>query len=247
MPRLQQEERARLLEDLSQMGSQGRAERESEETFKKTFYPVAEHTRALDPDVVLVIGERGSGKSELFRAIVKEGLLPAIMRASASSRLAKLDPGKIDWLAGHPLDRDFPDHAGLRGFLSGHAADSEAAIALWFAYLLRVLGSEIPRDPFGQSRFFDLPGGDVEAIVGTFRSLRNAALLAVDALDRKLEVEGRWVFVSYDELDILGAYDWNAMARSIEGLVSFWANYSRRWSRIRAKILRVHWLTTWSR
>ncbi len=236
MPRLQQEERQRLLDDLSQMGSQGRAERESAGTFNKTFYPVPEHSRALDPDVVLVIGERGSGKSELFRAVVKEGLLPAIIRAAVSSRLAKLDPGRIDWLAGHPLDRDFPDHAGLRRFLSEHAADSEAVIELWFAYLVRLLETRVSRDRFAPSEFFDLPGGDVEAVVGAFRSLRNAPLLALDALDRKLEAEDRWVFVSYDELDILGAYDWNAMARSIEGLVSFWANYSRRWSRIRAKI-----------
>lgn len=236
MPRLQQEERERLLDDLSQMGSQGRAERESAGTFSKTFYPVPEHSRALDPDVVLVIGERGSGKSELFRAVVKEGLLPAIIRAAVSSRLAKLDPGRIDWLAGHPLDRDFPDHAGLRRFLSEHAGDSEAVIELWFAYLVRLLETRVSRDRFGPREFFDLPGGDVEAIVGTFRSLQNAPLLALDELDRRLEAEDRWVFVSYDELDILGAYDWNAMARSIEGLVSFWANYSRRWSRIRAKI-----------
>jgi len=236
MARLQPEERERLLDHLSRMGSQGRAERESADTFKKTFYPVAEHSRALDPDVVLVIGERGSGKSELFRAVVKEGLLPAIIRAAGSSRLAKLDPGRIAWLAGHPLDRDFPDHAGLRRFLSEHADDSEAAMELWFAYLVRVLGPEISGDRFGQSGFFDRPGGDVEAVVGTFRSLRSASLLALDELDRRLEVEDRWVFVSYDELDILGAYDWSAMARSIEGLVSFWANYSRRWARIRAKI-----------
>ena len=70
MPRLQPEERGRLLDDLAHMGSQGRAERESVDTFKKTFYPVPEHSRAFDPDVVLIIGERGSGKSELFRAVV---------------------------------------------------------------------------------------------------------------------------------------------------------------------------------
>jgi energy-coupling factor transporter ATP-binding protein EcfA2 len=236
MPRLQPEERGRLLDDLAHMGSQGRAERESVDTFKKTFYPVPEHSRAFDPDVVLIIGERGSGKSELFRAVVNEGLLPAIIRAAVSSRLAKLDPGHIDWLAGHPLDKDFPDHAGLRRFLSDHAADSEAVIALWFAYLVRVLGNKVSRDRFGSPTFFDLPGGDVGTIVTTFRRLENVPLLALDELDKKLERQDHWVFVSYDELDILGAYDWNAMARCIEGLVSFWANYSRRWSRIRAKI-----------
>jgi hypothetical protein len=236
MARLPPEQRQRLLEDLSRMGSQGRAESESADTFKKTFYPVAEHSRAFDPDVVLVIGERGSGKSELFRAVVKEGLLPAIIRASPSSRLARMDPGRIHWLAGHPLERDFPDHGGLRRFLAEHTGDSEAAIELWFAYLARVLAARFPPDGLAQLEFLKLPGGDVDRVVEAFRASRSASVLALDELDRRLEAENRWVFVSYDELDILGAYDWSAMARSIEGLVSFWANYRRRWSRIRAKI-----------
>ena len=42
--------------------------------------------------------------------------------------------------------------------------------------------------------------------------------------------------MSYDELDILGGYDWDTMVKAIQGLIAFWAGHSRRWTRIRAKI-----------
>ena len=46
----------------------GQAEVETQELFAHRLYPVAEHLRALDPNVVLVVGPRGSGKSALFQA-----------------------------------------------------------------------------------------------------------------------------------------------------------------------------------
>jgi hypothetical protein len=60
--------------------------------------------------------------------------------------------------------------------------------------------------------------------------------MALDRLDQKLEAEDRWVIVSYDELDVIGGYDWHAMVLFIHALISFWANNARRWRRIRPKI-----------
>ena len=57
-------EASTLLKELSQMGSYGRAEGENNDRFPKTFHPIVEHARAFDPNVVLVIGPRGAGKSE---------------------------------------------------------------------------------------------------------------------------------------------------------------------------------------
>ncbi|MBI1790052.1 MAG: hypothetical protein HYR60_21175 [Acidobacteria bacterium] len=236
MSRLAEDERQRLLPDLAKMGSQGRAENEDKETFRQTFYPVAEHVRAFDPDVVLVVGARGAGKSELFRAAVVENLLPAVLRVKPGTRLGRLDLSHTTWLPAHPLGRDFADHAGLRRFFAGHERDHDAEVDLWFAYLVRVLRGTSQELQFTNPALLDSPGGDVEAIVGAFRELRNEPLLALDRLDRDLEESNRWIIVGYDELDILGGYDWEAMVRSIRGLVAFWANYARRWSRIRAKI-----------
>ena len=43
-----------------------------------TFYPVAEHLRALDPDIVFVVGARGAGKSKLVEAITTERMRPSL-------------------------------------------------------------------------------------------------------------------------------------------------------------------------
>jgi hypothetical protein len=237
MSRLTAEQRDRLLQDLSDMGSKGSAEVESAATFKNTFYPVSEHTRAFDPDVVLIVGERGAGKSELFRAVVREGLLPAIARLTPGSRLAMLSPENTRWLAGHPLGVDFADASGLQRFIAPQAKEPAAAADLWFAYLVRILKDEIDTEA-QQSlrRLISLQGGDIESIFQQFRQAGSLPLLALDRLDESLKQTGRWVFVSYDELDTLGGYDWKTMASAIRGLVDFWANYARRWQRIRAKI-----------
>ena len=228
-------ERQELLFDLSQMGSSGRAEAESQDTFRRTFLPVPEHVRALDPNVALVLGARGAGKSELFRAAVKEGLLPSIIRTTPGVRSLRDSEG-IHWLTGHPLDKEFPDAVGLRRYFDSQPLKAESERDLWFACLLRALAPHIQSLPISQSEMMRLPGAEIGKVVDAFRFLESAPLLAVDNLDRKLEAEDRWIVISYDELDVIGGYDWNAMIASIRGLVNFWANYSRRWVRIRPKI-----------
>jgi hypothetical protein len=235
MSRLQLGDRSVLLSDLANMGSSGIAESENPATFRQTFYPVAEHGRALDPDVALVVGSRGAGKSELFRAVVQEKLLPAIARVSGG-QLSRLMPQQIEWVAGHPLGPKFPDMAGLRRFLKENESNLDAPVDLWRAYLLRVLKTNLDLSGFSSQRLFESQAGDVDTIVRAFGALRNEPVLALDQLDQVLVDSQRWIIVSYDELDVIGGYDWHAMVQSIHGLISFWANYARRWKRIRPKI-----------
>jgi len=71
------------------------------------------------------------------------------------------------------------------------------------------------------------------------RAHRDAGVTAtatLDALDARLEREGCWLFVAYDELDTIVLDDWETMGMAIRGLVSFWAAYARRWKRLRPKI-----------
>ena len=235
MSRIQQDDRGVLLRDLANIGARGSAENESGDTFRLTFYPVAEHSRAFDPDVALVIGSRGAGKSELFRAAVGEKLLPAIARVTAG-QLGRMKPERIVWLAGHPLGRDFPEMTALRRFLTNNGADLDGPIDLWSAYLIRVLKEHLGEFTFSSRSVFERQGGDVDTIVRDFRNLGNEPILALDRMDEKLEAQDRWIIISYDELDVIGGYDWHAMVQFIHALVSFWANNARRWRRIRPKI-----------
>src|SRR5271166_1184133 len=228
-------ERQELLFDLSRMGSSGRAEAEDPNTFKRTFLPVPEHVRAFDPSVALVLGARGAGKSELFRAAVQEQLLPSIIRNTREARnLRGIE--QTEWLTGHPLGKEFTDAAGIRRFFDSQALKAEAERDLWFAYLMRTVRKHLGNSPITQSEMMQVPGAEIRKVVEAFRSLESKPLLAIDELDRKLEEQDRWIVISYDELDVIGGYDWDSMIASIRGLVGFWATYSRRWTRIRPKI-----------
>jgi hypothetical protein len=142
-------------------------------------------------------------------------------------------------LTGYPLARDFTDAAGMRRFFDSFDSQTLKADAerdLWFAYLLRTVRRHLGVSPINKSQIIQLPGAEIHKIVEAFRSLESKPLLAVDELDRKLEKHDRWIVISYDELDVIGGYDWSSMIASIRGLVGFWATYSRRWTRIRPKI-----------
>ncbi|MBI2566524.1 MAG: hypothetical protein HYV63_05785 [Candidatus Schekmanbacteria bacterium] len=233
MSSLRTEERLELLRDLAQMGSRGRAEGEDLGRMPRTFHPVKEHLRMLDPDVVLVVGPRGSGKTEMFRALTDASLVQEAFDESAVRRLPQAE--KTEWLKGHPLGRAGFDAAGLRRFISSRP-DLDAMQELWFAYLVRLLEPHLGTGAQALDALLDAPGGAAAQVHDAWLAAKDEPLLALDRLDERLENENRYVFVAYDELDVLGGSDWRAMAEGVRGLVAFWAAYARRWHRIRPKI-----------
>jgi len=227
------ENQSRLLELMSNMGSAGRAEGEDPARFPRTFLPVPEHLRAFDPDVVLVVGPRGAGKTELFRAVVEQGLLPKVSARIQGVRLPPLDQSA--WLSGYSSrGTSFPSEPQFRAFLEGKAATDELFLDLWLAYLLRVLEGEIQNAALAP--LFAPQGGDIGAVVGAYHQVVTQALLALDALDERLEREGRYVVIAYDELDTLARNDAALTQAAVRGLVALWSSHSRRWKRLRAKI-----------
>lgn len=230
MSRIDKKSQRELRQFLTALGA-GQAERERDEDFGPRFHPVLEHIRALDRDVVLVVGERGAGKSALFSAIFQHGLLPALERHAPNVRLPG---GTPNWIP-HSIHRDFPDAEGLRSCL--FVEGPERGIKLWFAYLVRALKEHLEEGATESlRRIWACSGSDPERVLEAFEAAQREPLIALEHLDEELERENRWIFVGYDELDTLGLYDWQVMQRSLEGLIGFWAAYSRRWRRIRAKL-----------
>lgn len=198
------------------------------------FYPVTEHLRALEPEVVLIIGDRGAGKTQLVAIAADPKLRGAVTRRAPGLRVTD---GDAQWKAGFPMKYG-PGSAGLQSFVERHRDSIKTASQeLWFTYLIRVLGELLSaEDAANFKALIDASGAEVEERYVDFRIAGTAPLVALDNLDRRLVAEDRWVFVVYDELDMLYYSDWSAMGAMIRGLISFWANYTRRWSRIRAKI-----------
>lgn len=196
-------------------------------------FPIAEHVRALEPDVSLIVGERGAGKTSLVHAFEDDEVREALARRFPSVRAPR---GEVAWRTGWPLHRG-PDTTGWRTFAQGRSR--EDAVGIWFAYLVRTLAADLESPSAttaALSPLLDAKGLDAAACLEAYRACSLAATEALDHLDERLDREGKWRFIAYDELDILVLDDWDALGVLVRGLVSFWAAYARRWRRIRPKI-----------
>lgn len=222
-----------LRTDLRDLGY-GQAEVETPELFARRLYPVAEHLRALDPNVVLVVGPRGSGKSELFSAFFKyEAVGGLISRQVSNTGRLRIRPGSAKWRASFPAETRMPDTPAL----AQHVSSDEMAKTVWYLMLVRRLADEIDDGSKEGLRPLTTPmAADLGAVLKAYRDLAVSPTAALDLLDKRLQHEDRWLFIGYDELDTLGGFDWELMVRLVRGLVAFWSDYSRRWRRIRAKI-----------
>lgn len=234
MSRQWNEARIDLLRALQNIGSQGRAEGASLEQIRKGYYPVADHLRLLDPEVVLVVGPRGSGKSEIARVLTDAGLFDAVKSFAPTIRLPS---GTSTWLKIYPAERHGFDVIGMRTFIESVGDGTEALREMWLAYLLRALKEQL--DDMARAELqpmFDPPAADIVAVFTAFRALGTKPVVALDRLDAQLAKDERYLFATYDELDYLGGGDWKLAEAGVRGLVALWAAYARRWRNLRAKL-----------
>lgn len=233
MSRAWDDERRRLLDHLVRMGDAGRAEGAGRDRLARGFYPVPEHLRLLDPDVVLVVGPRGSGKSQIAKLLTEADLAGPMARFAPRVRL----PREAVWLEVYPGGRDMFDANGMRDFVAEHGPDAALLRDVWMAYLLRRLRGRLrPEHQQALSALWEPPAADIAAVYQAFRALAAAPVVALDDLDRELEQSGQHLFATYDELDTLGHGDLSVIEAGVQGLVAFWAVYTRRWRHLRAKL-----------
>lgn len=230
-----------LLQKLRDLCRQGQAENEpvDEGTFLKNFLPIQSHYRVLDPDVRIIIGDKGAGKTQLFRALEFDRGREALARL-AEDKGQMLHPlAKTRWLIGFQTSgTEFPPG----GVIADLAKDRAAADLqkFWLGLLVGVLlklnvlrPSKVSKAVTNalKSKNWDLIERDRQV------SDEQASLFAaLDELDGDLQQEDRYVFVTYDELDRVSPGDWDALKTILQGLVQFWAAYGRRWKRLRPKL-----------
>ena len=228
MPNLSKEARVRLLDALSKI-PRGFAEHAP----PQMIYPISEHLRALEAEVVLIVGDRGAGKTQLKNALDTAEVRDALVRYAPG---VKVPPGRVDWVVGWPLGTQGPDSRGWRDMLGASSGDQDRS-EVWGAYLLRAVRGHLSTAEQEPLRtVLDAPGADAKQVLSAMRQAGVQVTTALDALDERLAREQRWLFVAYDELDTLVMEDWEALGNAIRGLVSHWAVYARRWRRLRPKI-----------
>lgn len=228
------DERRTLLQALQNIDSADMADGAQADRIGPSYYPVAEHLRLLDPDVVLVVGPHGSGKTEIVR-VLKNASLFDVVKVYAPA--VRLPDGDSQWLPMYPAVRDGFEGIGLRTFMQTAGTSTEIWRDLWLAYLVRALHDKL--DDRGRSDMAPLlapEATDVEAIYRAFCELGTKPVVVMDRLDEQMEHEKRYLFAIYDELDTFGNSDKDLVGAGVSGLVALWAAYARRWRRIRAKL-----------
>ncbi|HVC92702.1 MAG TPA: hypothetical protein VND64_03380 [Pirellulales bacterium] len=230
-----------LLEELKGLCSQGQAENEPEDqaAFLRNFLPIRSHYRILDPDTQLIIGDKGAGKTQVFRALgYEQGREELTRLAKQHSRLA-VDLERTAWLIGFAASStEFPPGGAIRVFAQGRG--SAELQSFWLALLTRVLLNQTnPQLTIADGPLVSLlrsPWSDLEKVFAPAYAKQGLLFAAIDELDRKLQSSDGYVFVTYDELDRVSPGDWTALETILQGLVQFWAAYGRRWKRVRPKL-----------
>lgn len=227
---LQDAERNALLDQLALLASDADATSDD----LRTFLPLRGYTQAIHPRTILVRGERGAGKSALFKFLraLKNEQIPV------RSVFRDLPEGEILWVEGFSENaRGHPSPPELDQ-LGGQATDEDLR-TFWIAHLSGRLSREthyagaLP-EPFGRlcaesptspAHWLDAAKGELSPIIRW-----------LDDVDAKAAAAGETVSVTYDHLDKLGQYDAGIRERWVSTLLATWLTFSNRYSNLRAKV-----------
>jgi len=163
------------------------------------------HARALDPDEIVVEGDRGVGKSFWSAVLTFEDARVLAARAYPSLGLDKLTVSLGFAQARRP---EYPSAAILRTVTSVPAAVIWKVVALRAAS--RALEVSLPR------ALQDAPWS--EAAKWLFENPEEEERL-FSTTDAALRASGKRLLLIFDALDRIGGTDWNAVRRLVRGIL----------------------------
>jgi hypothetical protein len=225
---MNREQRLPLLERMSLLTHE---EAENLTKHAQTFLPLPSHRLALRPEIVVVRGGRGAGKSALFQLLKELG--PGVQQFFEDDRIA--DAIWMDAFSDAGLAH--PSVMALDTLASSHASDASLR-AFWLSHLLARMSKEglisssaLPVDFEGQVTAF---AAQPERWIGWAERNTGAISATLDDVERALN--RRTLFATYDHLDRLGQHDRATRGRYVASLLSMWLSLSNRYQRLRAKI-----------
>lgn len=223
------EERKHLLEAMTVL-----AHREAENVVdvERIFLPLASHRLALRPEVVIVRGGRGAGKSALFKLLGKLRTTDRIRAYFDDERLPE-----ATWIEAFSQLRHHPQDSVLDEFAKNQGED--ALRAFWMAHLLLRVVEEVPdlvEPPADLQTMWINHRNEPERWVPLAQARLGAVSSALDQAERELSKRGRMVFATYDHLDRLGTFAPLVRRRYVSSLLALWLSLSNRYQKLRAKI-----------
>ncbi len=231
-------QRAQLLSDLRAATGAGAAETDLLDEPTR-FLPVIEHLRILEPTARLVVGAKGSGKSGLFLQLTNPQAASRLAELAHGQRIRVTPVDRTDWITGFTIKGQlFPSSDTLGRRIPELGRRFRSA---WLAMLVRsLLNHEVDLPP-APPRVVDLAArtaSDVKESVELLDDddLQIAVNSWLDDVERHLVQHDRWMFVVYDDLDVLSPDDWGAVHNGIGELIRLWATTSRRYERLQPKL-----------
>jgi hypothetical protein len=232
----------RALEGIASGG--GSAEALDDSDFFRGLYPVASQARTFELDRIVIVGGRGTGKTQIFRALLSDKGRQAIVKATGV-RLVH-DVRKMLLVEGFAAGRSFrknaPNHPAadtIQAALS--QGDVRAARKLWLGLSLARLAIEEPALSLLAS---DLVSQltDLREMVGSPRKLLNwvdedveRPFAILDRVDADLSRQGWACVFTFDALD-RAANDWGTLEVVVGGLLSLALDIQRRHRSLRLKV-----------
>lgn len=199
------------------------------------FLPIPQHRLALRPDIVVIQGTRGAGKTALFNLVNQLGDGVSAFFADPSIPSAQWIEGFSENSAAHPST------ASLDSFVASVALAQDVKLrAFWIVHLLaRLVAANVPAAlmPPEVQAARDANPGDISGWIDVAVQRIGSLTSALDAVDTSLGESG-YVFVTYDHLDRLGLMEANGSTRQrlVRGLTALWLSNSTRYRRLRGKI-----------
>jgi hypothetical protein len=195
----------------------------------RSFLPTPAFIRALDPAILLVLGERGAGKTALFSVLAARDGLHALLKAADQRVLGVREVLTLGETARPPQV--------LMHRLLQNTSPARAQV-FWLLDLLRGLssreGAALPEDVRAV-----IEAGSWDRGLDMAEQQVDRLFAAVDTLDAQLRADGGELTVCYDQLDVLMP-TLPGSVQPIAALFNLWFSQRRRWLRIRPKIfLRV--------
>lgn len=231
------EQHLALLRELRIAMGVGAAE--SDQLGPDHFLPVPEHLRVLEPTAKLILGAKGSGKSGLFAQLTDPSAARRLGEIAEQSRIRTTPLAQTAWVKGFTISGlTFPSSDVLGPRIKALGAEFRLA---WLALLVRALlesGVDLVPPPESVRELGAKSAADVMEPVRLLRddTPRIEVSNWLDAIERHLEETDRWIFVVYDDLDVLSQDDWSVVHDGIGELVRYWATASRRYRRLQPKL-----------
>lgn len=238
-------DRDAILRALEGIGAgAGSAEVLSEKEFFRGLYPVANQARTFELDRVVVVGGRGTGKTQIFRALLSKSGREAVV-AATGVRLAH-DVSRLLLVEGFGAGRSFregapphPPSDAIDAALSG--GDIRTARKLWLGLSLarlaidEVVRPQLPKSLGPEMRILAEHVGSPKRLLDWVEQDVERPFRMLDALDRHLANLSLACVFTFDALD-RAANDWSTLEVVVGGLLSLALDVLRRSRALRLKV-----------